>query len=75
MDLVKITDLTVQLGISSRSLRYYEQAGLLQSTRLPHEKYRYYDAENVTRLQQIIVLRKMQIPIKDIFFGFTKTRI
>lgn len=25
--LVKITDLTAQLGLSSRSLRYYEQSG------------------------------------------------
>ena len=66
MDLIKITDLTNQLGISSRSLRYYEQMGLIQSVRSKTEKYRYYDAENIDRLKQIIVLRKMQIPIKDI---------
>jgi len=66
MDLIKITTLTNQLGISSRSLRYYEQAGLIQSIRSDFEKYRYYDAENVERLKQIMVLRKMQIPIKDI---------
>ena len=66
MDLVKITDLTTRLGVSSRSLRYYEQAGLIESVRAPLEKYRYYDAENVARLEQILVLRKMQIPIKDI---------
>ena len=28
MELVKITELTGMLGITSRSLRYYEQAGL-----------------------------------------------
>ena len=66
MDMVKITDLTARLGISSRSLRYYEQAGLIQSVRAPLEKYRYYDAANIARLEQILVLRKMQIPIKDI---------
>ncbi|MDR0287306.1 MAG: MerR family transcriptional regulator [Clostridiales bacterium] len=66
MDLIKITDLTNQLGVSSRSLRYYEQVGLIQSVRSEFEKYRYYDAENIERLKQIIVLRKMQIPIKDI---------
>jgi len=66
MGLMKITDLTSRLGISSRSLRYYEQAGLMQSVRSDTEKYRYYDAENVERLKQIMVLRKMQIPIKDI---------
>lgn len=64
--LIKITDLTAQSGLSSRSLRYYEQVGLIKSIRSDFEKYRYYDAQNVERLKQIIVLRKMQIPIKDI---------
>ena len=34
--------------------------------RLPGEKYRYFDAANIERLKQIIVLRKMMVPIKDI---------
>lgn len=29
MNLIKITDLTRQLGLSSRTLRYYEQMGLI----------------------------------------------
>ena len=65
-ELMKITDLTVRLGLSSRSLRYYEQVGLIQSIRSDFEKYRSYDSENIERLKQIMVLRKMQIPIKDI---------
>lgn len=66
MNLIKITDLSTQLGLSSRTLRYYEEAGLIISIRPQYEKYRYYDEQNVQRLQQIMVLRKMQIPIKDI---------
>jgi len=66
MSLIKITDLVTELGISSRSLRYYEQVGLIQSIRNPLEKYRYYDAANIDRLKQIMVLRKMLIPVKDI---------
>lgn len=66
MDLIKITDLSNQLGLSSRTLRYYEEAGLIMSIRPQFEKYRYYDEQNVQRLRQIMVLRKMQIPIKDI---------
>ncbi|MHB1152231.1 MAG: MerR family transcriptional regulator [Eubacteriales bacterium] len=66
MDLIKITELTNQLDISSRSLRYYEQIGLIRSVRREFEKYRYFDMENVEKLKQIIVLRKMQISIKDI---------
>ena len=66
MSLNKITDLTNQFGISSRSLRYYEQVGLIKSVRPDFEKYRFFDDKNVERLKQIMVLRKMQISIKDI---------
>ena len=66
MNLIKITDLTRQLGLSSRTLRYYEQMGLIESIRLPSETYRYYDTFSVQRLHQIIILRKMQIPVKEI---------
>lgn len=66
LSLIKITDLSAQLGISSRTLRYYEETGLITSIRPQLEKYRYYDEQNVQRLRQIIILRKMQIPIKDI---------
>lgn len=66
MELIKITDLTNQLGISSRTLRYYEQMGLIHSVRRQFEKYRFYDRETIERVKQIMVLRKMQIPIKDI---------
>jgi DNA-binding transcriptional MerR regulator len=66
VELIKITDLTQRLDISSRTLRYYEQIGLLQSVRPTYEKYRYYDGENIERLRQIMILRKMQVPVKDI---------
>ena len=75
MELVKITDVTNQLGLSSRSLRYYEQVGLIASVRPEFEKYRFYDADNMERLKQIIVLRKMQIPIKDILRIYQDERI
>jgi DNA-binding transcriptional MerR regulator len=66
MDLVSITDLTKQLDVSSRTLRYYEQAGLIQSVRPQFKRHRYYEARTIARLEQILVLRKMEIPIKDI---------
>ncbi|QUI22561.1 MerR family transcriptional regulator [Vallitalea pronyensis] len=66
MDLIKITELSKKLNISSRSLRYYEQVGLIKSIRPDHERYRYFDKQTVERLKQILILRKMQIPIKHI---------
>ena len=62
MCLIKITDLSTQLGLSSRTLRYYEEVGLITSVRPQFEKYRYYDEQNVQRLRQSMVLRAMQIP-------------
>lgn len=66
MELVKITELTEALTISSRSLRYYESIGLIESIRDDNQKYRLYDEKMVERVKQIIILRKLQIPIKDI---------
>jgi len=53
-------------GISTRMLRYYEQIGLLISTRREDYAYRIYDEDAIRRLQQIIILRKLQIPVKQI---------
>jgi len=53
-------------GISSRTLRYYEEKGLLWSQHPENKTQRYYDGIALERLKQIIVLRKFQIPIKDI---------
>ncbi|MCL2406964.1 MAG: effector binding domain-containing protein [Defluviitaleaceae bacterium] len=54
------------LGISSRMIRYYERAGLLASGRADDYAYRVYDESNLRRLRQIIILRKLRIPIKQI---------
>lgn len=53
-------------GISTRMLRYYEQIGLIESQRKEDYSYRVYDEMNLRRLQQIIILRKLQIPVKQI---------
>ena len=64
--LQKIGDLAVKYQVSSRTLRYYEEVGLLASTRLGDSQYRYYDEKAVSRLEQIMTLKKLQLPIKDI---------
>jgi DNA-binding transcriptional MerR regulator len=52
--------------ISARTLRYYEEMGLLSSTRSDDYAYRMYDDEALKRLEQILILRKLNISIKDI---------
>ena len=66
MDLMRINEVVDVYGISSRTLRYYEQVGMLWSSHPNNKSQRYYDTDALERLKQIIVLRKLQIPIKDI---------
>jgi DNA-binding transcriptional MerR regulator/DNA gyrase inhibitor GyrI len=66
MELQTISQVSKQFRISTRTLRYYEQIGLIQSTLKPDYAYRVYDEDTVLRLKQIIVLRKLRIPLKSI---------
>ncbi|MDR0884077.1 MAG: MerR family transcriptional regulator [Oscillospiraceae bacterium] len=63
---VKIRDVSTKYHISARTLRYYEDMGLLQSTRSADYAYRLYDETAMKRLEQILILRKLSISIKDI---------
>jgi len=65
-ELIKISEMTNQYGISARALKYYEEAGLLTSSRKNDYAYRLYNEAEVKRLEQILVLRKLNISIKDI---------
>ena len=70
MELMRINKVVEAFGISSRTLRYYEEKGLLWSQHPDNKAQRYYDEAALERLKQIIVLRKFQIPIKDIAIIF-----
>lgn len=65
-DLIKIKDMSSKYDISARTLRYYEDMGLIPSTRSDDYAYRLYDDTAVQRLEQILILRKLNISIKDI---------
>lgn len=64
--LIKIRDVAARYDISARTLRYYEEMGLIASSRSEDYAYRLYDSAAVTRLEQILVLRKLNISIRDI---------
>ena len=65
-ELIKIRDVSTKYNISARTLRYYEDMGLLASTRSEDYAYRLYDEEAVKRLEQILILRRLNVCIKDI---------
>lgn len=64
--LVKIKDVSNKYDITARTLRYYEDMGLISSTRSDDYAYRMYDEKAMNRLEQILILRKLNISIKDI---------
>jgi len=66
MNLMTISEVTKAFNVSTRTLRYYEQIGLLSSQRKEDYAYRVYDENAVRRIQYIIMLRKLRIPLKQI---------
>lgn len=65
-ELIKIRDVSTKYEISARALKYYEEMGLIVSSRSDDYAYRMYDEVAVKRLEQILILRKLNISIKDI---------
>lgn len=53
-------------GVSTRTLRYYDQIGLLPPASATQAGYRLYSAQDLRRLQQILFLRELDFPLKDI---------
>ena len=66
MNLTTISAVSREMNISTRTLRYYEQIGLIESVKTDDYAYRTYDEATVIRLRQILVLRKLRIPLKQI---------
>jgi DNA-binding transcriptional MerR regulator len=61
-----ITNLAKISGVSSRTLRYYDQIDLLKPQRINSAGYRIYGAEQVDRLQQILYFKAFGLPLEEI---------
>lgn len=66
MELHTISQISKLFNISTRTIRHYEQIGLIQPIKKEDFAYRTYDESAVMQLQQIIILRKLRIPLKQI---------
>lgn len=53
-------------GVTTRTLRHYDQIGLLTPTRTAGNGLRYYDADALTRLQRILMLRDLGLGLPAI---------
>ncbi len=53
-------------GISTRTLRYYDEIDMLQPTRINSSGYRIYGQEKVDKLQQILFYRELGVSLESI---------
>jgi DNA-binding transcriptional MerR regulator len=53
-------------GISTRTLRYYDQIGILKPARISTSGYRIYGQREVDRLQQILFYRELGVSLEEI---------
>jgi DNA-binding transcriptional MerR regulator len=61
-----IKELADLAGITTRTLRYYDEIELLNPAYTGDNGYRYYDQGSLLRLQQILFFRELDVPLKDI---------
>ena len=54
------------MGLSKKSIRYYEENGLLKPKRNSENDYRIYDEEDIRKLKTIKFLRELDVSIRDL---------
>ncbi|MBQ8642706.1 MAG: MerR family transcriptional regulator [Clostridia bacterium] len=65
-NLTDINEVCRRFGITSRTLRFYEEKGILTSTRDAFTRRRQYTAEQIEQLRQVMVLRSLGLSVKTI---------
>jgi len=61
-----IQEVARAVGTTSRTLRHYDEIGLLPPSRVGANGYRYYDRDAMTRLQRILLLRELGLGLPAI---------
>ena len=61
-----IQDVARLAGTTSRTLRHYDDIGLLKPSRVGHNGYRYYDGAALLQLQRILLLRELGLGLPAI---------
>jgi len=61
-----IAEVAKMSKVTSRTLRHYDDIGLLPPARVGGNGYRYYEQEQLLRLQQILVMRELGVGLDSI---------
>ncbi|HHT53899.1 MAG TPA: MerR family transcriptional regulator [Clostridiales bacterium] len=61
-----VSKLAKMAGVSRRTLRFYDEIGLLSPARVSQNGYRVYGRAEVDLLQQILIYRELGVPLEKI---------
>lgn len=64
--MLTVNEVSKLTGVSIRTLQYYDTIGLLPPTEYTEAGYRLYDDTAMERLQQILLFRELEFPLKEI---------
>ncbi len=64
--MMTVNEVSKLTGVSVRTLQYYDKIGLLHPTGYTQAGYRLYDDTTLEKLQQILLFRELEFPLKDI---------
>ena len=63
---MQIHEVGTKVGLTKKSIRYYEEEGLLNPKRNSFNDYRDYTEEDINTLKLIKFLRNLNVPVSDI---------
>ncbi len=64
--MMTVNEVSKLTGVSIRTLQYYDSIGLLKPVEYTESGYRLYDDKSLDRLQQILLFKELEFPLKEI---------
>jgi len=64
--MMTVNEVSKLTGVSIRTLQYYDTIGLLKPSEYTEAGYRLYDDVSLERLQQILLFKELEFPLKEI---------
>ena len=64
--MMTVNEVSKLTGVTVRTLQYYDKIGLLKPAEYTESGYRLYDDTELEKLQQILLFRELEFPLKEI---------
>ncbi len=61
-----VKDMITITGVTKRTLHYYDEINLLNPDSYSDKGYRLYNHENLKKLRTILLLKELDLPLKEI---------